>query len=98
MPQASIQCSAWRSRAMPDTYLLVDQAEGLARVPHALLQRFTQAELVTSFSLHSERSLARADAAAVMQQIREQGYYLQMPPARDRDMGAVAARNDKLTR
>jgi uncharacterized protein YcgL (UPF0745 family) len=61
-------------------YLYVDKAEGFERIPEALLQRFGEPEAVMLVHLDGKRQLARADADEVVREIREQGFYLQMPP------------------
>jgi uncharacterized protein YcgL (UPF0745 family) len=61
-------------------YLYVSKQEGLERVPETLLQQFGEPEPVMLLNLDGRRKLARADADKVREQIREQGYYLQMPP------------------
>ena len=98
MSAEAIRCTAWRSKALPDTYLMVAEGRGLDAVPDALLARFTHPEPVTSFLLDRERKLANADAEAVLTAIAERGYYLQLPPAGDAQMAALAARNQQLTR
>ena len=52
----------------------------LSVLPQALLERFGTPIHTLSFVLTSERKLAAADAVDVMTAIREQGFYLQMPP------------------
>lgn len=64
-----------------DTYLYVDFAEGLARVPPALIEQLGETADVLALKLTPERKLARADAAEVLRQIEAVGYYLQLPPA-----------------
>ena len=66
-----------------DTYLYVDFAEGVERVPAALLQQLGETAEVLALKLTPERKLARADAAEVLRQIEAVGYYLQLPPATD---------------
>ena len=73
-------CAVYRSRRNPDTYIYVDHAEGLARVPEALLRELGGTERAMTLVLTPERRLARTSAAEVLRAIREQGYYLQMPP------------------
>ena len=58
-------CAVYRSRRNPDTYLYVDHHEGLSRVPEALAR---------------ERGGTERAMTLVLRAIREQGYYLQMPP------------------
>jgi len=73
-------CAVYRSRRNPDTYLYVDHHEGLSRVPEALQRELGGTERAMTLVLTPERRLARTSAAEVLRAIREQGYYLQMPP------------------
>ncbi len=86
----------FRSPKEEGTYLYVDKKEGMARVPEALLSRFGKPESAMMLMLEPERKLARADAAVVLQAIRDQGFYLQMPPLPDQEMFAVRVNNQKL--
>jgi uncharacterized protein YcgL (UPF0745 family) len=45
------------------------------------LREFGAAERAMTLALTPERHLARADAADVLRCIRENGFYLQLPPA-----------------
>ncbi len=95
-------CNIYKSLREQEMYLFVDREEDLSRVPEALLSRFGTPQLVTTLALNPERRLARADATAVLARIREQGYYLQMPPSRadllDHTMADLDGRNQKLPR
>ncbi len=73
-------CAVYRSRRNPDTYLYVDHHEGLSRVPEALQRELGGTERAMTLVLTPQRRLARTSAAEVLRAIREQGYYLQMPP------------------
>ena len=66
-----------------DTYLYVDFAEELSRVPAALLEQLGETTEVLALKLSRERKLARADAAEVLSQIESAGFYLQLPPPDD---------------
>ena len=74
----------YRSSREDGLYLYVDQSEGLNRVPEALLKQFGKTELAMSLDLDEKRKLARADTVKVMQQIHEAGYYLQLPPLKEK--------------
>lgn len=95
-------CEVYKSLREKEMYLFVDKRDGLERVPEALLQRFGEPQLVTTLALTPQRRLARADAAAVLEHIRDRGYYLQMPPPRhtpaEASMQAMGGRNEKLPR
>jgi len=73
-------CAVFRSRRNPDTYLYVDHHEGLSRVPEALQRELGGTERAMTLVLTPQRRLARTTAAEVMNAIRAEGYYLQMPP------------------
>ncbi|MBP6383042.1 MAG: YcgL domain-containing protein [Pseudomonadales bacterium] len=73
-------CAVYRSRRNPDTYLYVDHHEGLSRVPEALARELGGTERAMTLVLTPGRRLARTTATEVLRAIREQGYYLQMPP------------------
>ena len=70
----------FRSSRREGHYLFVDLAEGLARVPEALLLHFGRPEPALKLKLDRERRLAGADAGAVLDAIAEKGFYLQLPP------------------
>jgi len=74
-------CSVYRSAKRDGMYLYVDKAEGLERVPEALMTRFGRAEHAMTLLIDEGRKLARADAAKVLHDITEHGFYLQLPPA-----------------
>ncbi len=73
----------FRGSRKPETYLYVDRARGLADVPPPLLAQFGETSSVMVLALEPGRRLARADAAEVLRQIDERGFYLQMPPTAD---------------
>ena len=88
----------YRSPREEGLYLYVDKKEGLARVPDELLGRFGNPEHAMVLLLEPSRKLARADAGRVLEGIRSQGYYLQLPPLPDQEMFAVRVSNQKLGR
>lgn len=79
-------------------YLFVAADKELAEVPEDLLQRFGTPEETMTLLLTPERKLARSRVEDVAAQIREQGYFLQLPPLPRSDMSELANRNDKLPR
>lgn len=96
--ESSRLCAVFKSEALEETYLFVDQKDGLERVPEELISRFPSPVLVTQFELFPERKLARADAKKVIASLEEVGYYLQMPPSKDEQLVAVSSKNELLSR
>ncbi|MHB0776417.1 YcgL domain-containing protein [Halomonas sp. WWR20] len=76
-------CEIFKSSLKDEMYLYVDKTRGMGDVPPALLERFGKPIMVTTMILTENKSLARAEAAKVIAQIDEKGYYLQMPPAKE---------------
>ena len=73
----------FRSPRRDEMYLYVDKKKGLAALPKELLGHFGTPEAVMTLILTPEKKLARAKASEVCHALVQQGYYLQMPPARD---------------
>ena len=88
----------FRSTREAGCYLYVDKKEGMARVPAALLERFGKAETAMTLMLEPTRKLASANAVTILENIRDQGFYLQMPPLPDSEMFAMRVGNQKLGR
>jgi uncharacterized protein YcgL (UPF0745 family) len=76
--------SIYRSSKEDGLYLYVDKTEDLSRVPEQLLRQFGKPELAMKLLLSPTRKLARADVNSVLLAIQEQGFYLQLPPSRER--------------
>lgn len=77
---ASPRCIVYKSIGLAETYLYVPEQDSLSRVPRPLLERLGALEAVMTLDLGERRRLARADIARVRRQLREAGYYLQLPP------------------
>lgn len=75
--------SIYKSSRKDEMYLYVNKAEGLQRVPEALLAMFGTPIHVTDMVLKPERKLARADVERVLADLDDKGFYLQMPPQRE---------------
>ena len=89
-------CTIYKSPLEDELYLYVNHRDQLARVPEALLEKFGTPQQVTTLPLTAERKLARADAEKVLAAISENGYYLQLPPAKEEYMQEVNQHNHKL--
>ena len=76
-------CEIFKSSRQEEMYLYVDKRYGLAEVPQALLERFGRPVAIMTLILTPEKSLGRAKVGDVMAAIREKGFYLQLPPAKE---------------
>ncbi|WP_299947065.1 YcgL domain-containing protein [uncultured Microbulbifer sp.] len=91
-----VLCDIYRSPNKEEMYLYVDKRTGIERVPGDLLELFGRPRHVTTLLITPDRTLARADADKLLQELYKRGYYLQMPPVADSEMHGVALKNSKL--
>jgi uncharacterized protein YcgL (UPF0745 family) len=80
-----ILCDIYKGDKKEEMYLYVPKKigqNGLENIPEALLQSFGELTLVTTLVLTDTRKLARADIHKVMAELKETGFYLQMPPVK----------------
>ena len=75
-----MEVAVYKSARRPDTYLLVPEADALARVPEALLEHFGSPSHSFTFTLTNESTLQRVDVSTLREQLTQDGYYLQLPP------------------
>ncbi len=73
-------CYIYKGSREPDTYLFMEKEDDCSMVPDELLSMLGKLELVMELELTQERRLARADVSTVLKSIKDQGYYLQLPP------------------
>ncbi|WP_311062766.1 YcgL domain-containing protein [Halomonas sp. DWK9] len=76
-------CEILKSSRKDEMYLYVDKRKGTETVPEALMATFGKPVPVLTMILTADKKLARVNAADVITAIEEQGFYLQMPPAKE---------------
>ena len=91
-----IICDIYKSPKASDTYLYVRKEDGLSKVPEALLNRFGAPNHVMTLLLESGKKLARVQSERVMHSISAEGYFLQLPPAKETEMAEIHAKNTKI--
>lgn len=90
-------CTVYKSLKREEMYLYIDRQEGMERVPEALLAQFGEPQEVLTVVLEPGRKLARVDAAKVLEEIADKGFFLQMPPVpgANKELGANKAPADE---
>lgn len=76
-------CSIYKSPRKNEMYLYVLKSDALKRVPETLLAAFGAPLHTFDMVLSPERQLAREDIHKVLDNLEQQGYHLQMPPAEE---------------
>ncbi len=75
----TLDCSIYKSIQKMDTYLFVPRHAELENLPATLLKMLGKLEHVMDLSLSEERKLARNNSPKVIQSLKTEGYYLQIP-------------------
>ena len=71
-------CFIYRSERKADTYLYLIEKNDFSLVPEELLTVFGEPEFSFQFELTAERSLAKEDSATVYENLKKQGFHLQI--------------------
>ena len=74
-----MHCYVYKGERHDDHYLYLNNEIDAADVPQALLTMLGELSLVIEFDLDHQRQLPQADPQQVIQDIENQGFYLQMP-------------------
>ena len=76
----TVKCHIYRCSRRDEMYLYVHEQKTTSELPEDLLKLVKNLTHVMELELSEERKLAREDVLAVMQNLEEKGYHLQMPP------------------
>lgn len=71
-------CHIYRSSRKPDTYLYLVDKDDFSILPDSLLSLFGDPEFSFSFELAVDKKLAKEDTAEVLENLKSQGYHLQL--------------------
>ena len=77
--EESMLCAIYKSAKKDGMYLYVEKRDQFDAVPDALRSAFGKPSFVMLFNLAGNKSLIHANNQDVMDQIKAQGFYLQMP-------------------
>ena len=73
-------CYIYRSPLKDLMYLYLKERDAFDELPTPLRKRFGEPAFAMELELTPARKLASADAAAVLDALENQGFYLQLPP------------------
>jgi len=73
--------SVYRSSNKDHMYLYITTKDDFSEVPDELMKLFGRPEFSMLVNLSKRKKLARVELSLVTQALKDQGYYLQMPPA-----------------
>ncbi|MCL1049033.1 YcgL domain-containing protein [Shewanella abyssi] len=73
-------CAVYKSLRKADSYLFVEKRNEFERVPSALMEMFGEPKLVMILPFDKRDHLGFADIKKVQAELKEKGFYLQLPP------------------
>ena len=76
-----MKCVVYKGIRKSDAYLFVKCDSDFSQVPSDLLEALGTLKKVMNLELSPNQTLARANPDAIRQQLRDKGFYLQLPPA-----------------
>ncbi len=79
-PNISVDCLVFRCEKRQEMYLYVREDMPLEELPENLLQLTGNLVEVMGLELDANRKLARVDVTAVITDLKEKGFHLQLPP------------------
>ena len=85
-PDNPLFCWIYRSSRKQEMYLYMAREDTFDDLPEQLMQHFGSPILVMELELHADRQLARENVHQVMNNLRESGFHLQMPPKLEPDL------------
>lgn len=74
-----MKCYVYRSARRSDAYVFLPSTDDFEALPEELMRQLGRLELAMELDLTPARKLAHADATTVLEALRQQGFYLQMP-------------------
>jgi uncharacterized protein YcgL (UPF0745 family) len=78
-----MHCFIYKSLKKDYLYLYIVKRDDFSKVPDALVNSLGKMEFVMDLMLSPERKLAREDVGKVIESLKEQGFFVQLPPQKE---------------
>jgi len=82
-----MDCFVYRSNKKQGMFLYLLEKDDFACVPDSLIHLLGDITFSFEFDLSKDRKLVKAEASEVIRIIKENGFFLQMPPAKSELFG-----------
>lgn len=79
MPKTT-PCYIYRSLRKDGIYLFVLEEDQFDCIPESVMKYVGKLEKAMELDLYPERKLSRGQAKEVLEKLKEQGFYIQIPP------------------
>jgi len=78
-----MQCFIYKSLKRDYLYLYTVKKDDFSKVPDTLANSMGKMEFVMSLELTPDLKLAREDAGCVIESLKKQGFFVQLPPQKE---------------
>ena len=85
-----MNCYVYRSNKKQGMYLYLVEKDDFSDVPESLMKLLGEVVFSFEFDLSKNRKLVKAESEEVLRILAENGYFLQMPPAKSELLGQKA--------
>lgn len=85
-----MNCFVYRSNLQVGMYLYLIEKDNFENVPESLKKMLGDMYFSFEFDLSKDRKLVRAESEEVLRIMKENGYFLQMPPPKSELLGQKA--------
>ncbi len=75
-----IACAIYKTKKCDGLYLYLKEQDDFEDVPAEVMQQFPEPEHVFDLELSTDKPLARENVLKVIDNLKTQGFHLQMPP------------------
>ncbi len=82
-----MNCYVYRSNKKLGMYLYLIEKDDFSNVPESLMKLLGEVVFSFEFDLSTDRKLVKEEAREVLRNLKKNGYFLQMPPARNEMLG-----------
>ncbi|MDD1783030.1 YcgL domain-containing protein [Enterovibrio sp. ZSDZ35] len=89
-------CAIYKSSKKDSTYLYINRKDDFKDVPEQLLKTFGNPQFVMMVNLEKRDKLAIANIESVREKLKQDGFYLQLPPSPDAALQHIRDKNTKL--
>ena len=94
--KTELECAVYKSQKKDETYIFIPIATPFSELPEKLLKLLGEAEMLMTLILTPEKKMARGTAKEIMESIKEQGFYLQMPIRAEIDRNPLPTTNERF--
>jgi len=78
-----MNCYVYRSNKKQGMYLYLVEKDNFSDVPESLMKLLGELVFSFEFDLSKDRKLVKEESEEVLRILKENGYFLQMPPAKN---------------